>query len=70
MKKAPELENPLNSMERFLVHISHRLDIIIEQNNSIVDFLAGQNNTPITENKAEIQVEIPIEKPKKTSKKK
>lgn len=70
MKKAPELQEPLNSLERFMAHISYRLDIIIEQNNSIVEFLASQNHVAVTESKLEVQEEHPVEKPKKTRTKK
>ena len=69
MKKAPELQEPLNSLERFMAHISYRLDIIIEQNNSIIEHLAKQDDVPVVNNKAEIQAEEPAPKKKTTRKK-
>lgn len=57
MKKLQEeLQSPLNSEERFLYAIAHRLNIIIEQNNSIIDHIAKQDRIATTEHKSEDKV--------------
>jgi hypothetical protein len=67
MKKVQEIEQPLNSNERFLYAIAVRLEAIIEQNNSIIDALSKQNDIPVTEHKDE---QIKEEKPKQKTKRK
>lgn len=52
-KNLTNMEQPLNSGERFLHAIAHRLNIIIEQNNSIIDHLAKQDKVAVTNHKSE-----------------
>jgi len=49
-KNIEKLETPLNASERFLYAIAVRQDIIIEQLNSIIDFLGNSNDIAVTEN--------------------
>lgn len=65
IEKAPEMEQPLNSNERFLYAVALRLDILIEQNNSIIEHIAKQDKVAVTNQVAET-VE---EKPKKAKRK-
>jgi hypothetical protein len=51
-KRLP-LESPLSANERFLHAVAVRLDVLIEQVNSIVDHLAKQDNVAVTESKVE-----------------
>lgn len=51
--KPQQIEQPLNSNERFLYAIAHRLDIIIEQNNSIIDHISKQDKVAVTNHKSE-----------------
>ena len=53
MKNSPEMEKPLNANERFLHHVAIRLDVIIEQNNSIIEHLAKNDNVAVTNQKVE-----------------
>lgn len=72
MKKAPEMEQPLNANERFLYQVAIRLDVIIEQNNSIIEHLAKNDKVAVTNQKVETKIEKPAEKPaprKRTEKK-
>ena len=52
-----KLETPLNASERFLYAIAVRQDIIIEQLNSIIEFLGNSNDIAITENVHEEVIE-------------
>lgn len=54
-KKTAPLENPLSANERFLHAVAVRLDVLIEQVNSIVDHLAKQDKVAVTESKVEMQ---------------
>ena len=58
MTKLDDLQQPLNSMERFLYAIAVRQNIIIEQNNSIIEHLAKRDNVATTNN---VSDESPIE---------
>jgi hypothetical protein len=70
MKKVQEVENPLNSNERFLYAIAVRLDAIIEQNNSVIDALSKAQDIPVTNHKEETkQEEKPAPKKRATRKK-
>lgn len=69
MKKVPEMEEPLNSSERFMAHVSYRLEFmieqnraIIEQNNSIIDHLAKQGSVAVEEAKTEVAKPAPKKK--------
>lgn len=54
--KLPTLEQAMNANERFLRAISLRLDIIIEQNNSIIDHLSRKDNVATTEHTSVDQI--------------
>lgn len=64
-KEIPTVHEPLNVLERYLYAIAVRLDAIIEQNNSIIDYISKQNKVAITSN--QIVEEAP--KRKKSTKK-
>lgn len=66
------MEQPLNANERFLYQVAIRLDVIIEQNNSIIEHLGKKDNVAVTNQKVETKVEESAEKPaprKRTAKK-
>lgn len=50
MDNRTKLDTPLNSTERFLHAVSVRLDILIEQNNSIIDYIASRDGVAVTDN--------------------
>jgi hypothetical protein len=58
MKKSQPLEAPLSANERFLHAVAMRLDVLIEQVNSIVEHLAEKNEVAVTESKVEITPEV------------
>lgn len=60
--KVPEMEQPLNANERFLYQVAIRLDVIIEQNNSIIEHLAKKDSVAVTNQKVETKIEKPVEK--------
>ena len=67
--KPEKLENPLNSMERYLHAIAVRLDIVIEQNNSIIEHIAKQDKVAVTEHKTVTAEDKPAPR-KRTAQKK
>lgn len=67
MTKLNELPEPLNAQERLLYAIAVRQDMLIQQMNSVVDYIAKQENVATTSNVAveEVAVEAPKRAPRK-----
>lgn len=65
MKRVDELPQPLNAQERFLHAIAVRQNILIEQMNSVVEYIAKEKNVATTNHKAveSVSVAKPVEKP-------
>jgi hypothetical protein len=71
-QKIEPVEQPLNATERFLYAVAVRLDVLIEQNNSIIEHIAKQDGVATTNAKVETKVpvvEVVEEKKKPTRKK-
>lgn len=52
-----KMQEPLNSNERYLHGINVRLEVLIEQMSSVIEFIAKQNNDTVQENVKEVKVE-------------
>lgn len=65
MKRRDDLPQPLNAQERLLYAIAVRVDILIEQVNSVVEHIAKQDNVATTNHKTieSTSVEKTVAKP-------
>ena len=54
MEQLRNLDKPLNTNERYLYAIAVRQDIIIEQLNSIIDYIAKRDDVAVTDSDYEV----------------